>query len=133
MKTKNNKMIAAAIAIILLVIAIIISLVFVFNKTGTKSYDSKLEEAQKYVSKLNYKKAEAAYLKAIDIDSKHPTAYVELADVYVTMNEQDKAEDILEKGYKNVDGKENKKIIKDKQEAITGELNVTNNGGDYVI
>ena len=42
-------MIAAAIAIILLVIAIIISLVFVFNKTGTKSYDSKLEEAQKYV------------------------------------------------------------------------------------
>ena len=130
MKTKNNKMIAAAIAIILLVIAIIISLVFVFNKTGTKSYDSKLEEAQKYVSKLDYKKAEAAYLKAIDIDPKHPTAYVELADVYVTINEQDKAEDILEKGYKNVDGKENKKIIKDKQEAITGDLNVTNNGGD---
>ena len=49
MKTKNNKMIATAVAIILLVIAIIISLVFVFNKTGTKSYDSKLEEAQKYV------------------------------------------------------------------------------------
>ena len=132
MKTKNNKMIATAIAIILLVIAIIISLVFVFNKTGTKSYDSKLEEAQKYVSKLDYKKAEAAYLKAIDIDSKQPTAYVELADVYVTINEQDKAEDILKKGYKNVEGKENKKIIKDKQEEIKDGMNVINNGGDYV-
>ena len=132
MKTKNNKMIATAIAIILLVIAIIISLVFVFNKTGTKSYDSNLEEAQKYVSKLDYKKAEATYLKAIDINPKQPTAYVELADVYVTVNKQDKAEVILEKGYKNVEGKENKKIIKDKQEEIKNGMNAVNNGGDYV-
>ena len=132
MKTKNNKMIATAIAIILLVNAIIISLVFVFNKTGTRSYNSKLEEAQKYVFKLDYKKAEAAYLKAIDINPKQPTAYVELADVYVTVNKQDKAEDILEKGYKNVEGKENKKIIKDKQEEIKDGMNAVNNGGDYV-
>ena len=133
MKTKNNKMIATAIAIILLVIAIIISLVFVFNnRHSAKDYNNKLDEAQKYVAKLDYKKAEATYLKAIDINPKQPTAYVELADVYVTMNEQDKAEDILEKGYKNVEGKENKKIIKDKQEEIKDGLNVINNGGDYV-
>ncbi|WP_288687006.1 hypothetical protein [uncultured Catenibacterium sp.] len=132
MKTKDNKMIATAVAIILLVIAIIISLVFVFNKTGAKSYDSKLEEAQKYVSKVDYKKAEAAYLKAIDINPKQPTAYVELADVYVTVNKQDKAEAILEKGYKNVEGEENKKVIKEKQEEIKDGMNAINNGGDYV-
>ena len=133
MKTKNNKMIAAAIAIILLVIAIIISLVFVFNnRHSTKAYNNKLDEAQRYVSKLNYKKAEAAYLKVIEINPKQPTAYVELADVYVTVNEQDKAEAILEKGYKNVEGKENKKIIKDKQEEIKDGMNAVNNGGDYV-
>ena len=133
MKTKNNKMIATAIAIIFLIIAIIISLVFVFNnRHSAKAYNNKLEEAQKYVSKLDYKKAEAAYLKAIDINPKQPTAYVELADVYVTVNKQDKAEDILEKGYKNVEGKENKKIIKDKQEEIKDGMNVINNGGDYV-
>ena len=133
MKTKNNKMIATAIAIILLVIAIIISLVFVFNnRHSAKAYNNKLEEAQKYVSKLDYKKAEATYLKAIDINPKQPTAYVELADVYVTVNKQDKAEAILEKGYKNVEGKENKKIIKDKQEEIKDGLNAINNGGDYV-
>ena len=112
MKTKNNKMIATAIAIILLVIAIIISLVFVFNnRHSAKAYSNKLDEAQRYVSKLDYKKAEAAYLKVIDINPKQPTAYVELADVYVNINEQDKAEAILEKVYKNVEGKENKKII----------------------
>ena len=45
MKTKNNKMIAAAIAIILLVIAIIISLVFVFNnRHSAKAYNNKLDE-----------------------------------------------------------------------------------------
>ena len=133
MKTKNNKMIATAIAIIFLIIAIIISLVFVFNnRHSAKAYNNKLEEAQKYVSKLDYKKAEAAYLKAIDINPKQPTAYVELADVYVTVNKQDKAEDILEKGYKNVEGKENKKIIKDKQEEIKDGMSAVNNGGDYV-
>ena len=133
MKTKNNTMIATAVAIILLVIAIIISLVFVFNnRHSAKAYNNKLEEAQKHVSKLDYKKAEAVYLKAIDINPKQPTAYVELADVYVNINEQDKAEVILEKGYKNVEGKENKKIIKDKQEEIKDGLNVINNGGDYV-
>ena len=133
MKTKNNKMIATAIAIILLVIAIIISLVFVFNnRHSAKDYNNKLDEAQKYVAKLDYKKAEATYLKAIDINPKQPTAYVELADVYVTVNKQDKAEAILEKGYKNVEGKENKKIIKDKQEEIKDGMNAVNNGGDYV-
>ena len=133
MKTKDNKMIATAVAIILLVIAIIISLVFVFNnRHSAKAYNNKLEEAQMHVSKLDYKKAEATYLKAIDINPKQPTAYVELADVYVTINEQDKAEDILEKGYKNVEGKENKKVIKEKQEEIKDGMNAVNNGGDYV-
>ena len=133
MKTKDNKMIATAVAIILLVIAIIISLVFVFNnRHSAKAYNNKLDEAQRYVSKLDYKKAEAAYLKVIDINPKQSTAYVELADVYVTINEQDKAEAILEKGYKNVEGEKNKKIIKDKQKEIKDGLNVINNGGDYV-
>ena len=133
MKTKNNKMIATAVAIILLVIAIIISLVFVFNnRHSAKAYNNKLDEAQRYVSKLDYKKAEAAYLKVIDINPKQPTAYVELADVYVTVNNQDKAEAILEKGYKNVEGEKNKKIIKDKQKEIKDGMNAINNGGDYV-
>ena len=132
MKTKNNKMIATAIAIILLVIAIIISLVFVFNKTGTKSYDSKLEEAQSHVVKMDYKKAEAAYLAAIKVSPKKAKAYLGLANVYMSDGKEEKAISILEQGYKNVDSKEDKQEILNKKNDIKKNHGVINNGGDYV-
>ena len=47
--------------IIVVVIAIVISLVFVFNRKDIKAYDNKLEQAQKYVEELDYKRAETAY------------------------------------------------------------------------
>ena len=71
------------ISIVIVIIAILISLVFVFNRKDTKAYDDKLEQAQKYVEELDYKRAETAYLEAIKIDSKQPKAYLKLADVYV--------------------------------------------------
>ena len=132
MKTKNNKMIATAIASIFLVIAIIISLVFVFNKTGTKSYDSKLEEAQSYVVKMDYKKAEAAYLAAIKVSPKKTKAYLGLANVYMSDGKEEKAISILEQGYKNVDSKEDKQEILNKKNDIKKNHGVINNGGDYV-
>ena len=54
---KKKKITAISIAIIVIVVALIISLIFVFNKTGTTSYDSKLEEAQSHVVKMDYKKS----------------------------------------------------------------------------
>ena len=79
---KKQKSIKMFIPIIIVVVAILISLVFVFNHTNTKEYDSKLEEAQKYVEEMNYEKAEIAYLEAIKIDSKQSKAYLKLADIY---------------------------------------------------
>ena len=112
MKTKNNKMIATAVVIILLIIAIIISLVFVFNnRHSAKAYNNKLEEAQKYVSKLDYKKAEAAYLAAIKVSPKKAKAYLGIADVYMSDGKEEKAISILEQGYKNVDSKKDKQEI----------------------
>ena len=89
--------------IIVVVIAIVISLVFVFNRKDIKAYDNKLEQAQKYVEELDYKRAETAYLEAIKIDSKQPKAYLKLADVYVADGQADKAIKILDKGLKNID------------------------------
>ena len=134
MKTKNNKMIATAIAIILLVIAIIISLVFVFNKTETKSYDSKLEEAQSYVVKMDYKKAEAAYLAAIKVSPKKAKAYLEygiicktdlklhytlLADIYEE-NLQYKEIVSLISSAKTVNSALKTSLIKDLEERLKG-------------
>lgn len=88
------------ISIVIVIITILISLVFVFNRKDTKAYDDKLEQAQKYVEELDYKRAETAYLEAIKIDSKQPKAYLKLADVYVADGQADKAIKILNKGLK---------------------------------
>lgn len=42
--------------IIVVIISILVSIVFVFNNTNTIDYESKLEEAQKYVDEMDYKK-----------------------------------------------------------------------------
>ena len=129
---KKKKITAISIAIIVIVVALIISLVFVFNKTGTKSYDSKLEEAQSYVVKMDYKKAEAAYLAAIKVSPKKAKAYLSLANVYMSDGKEEKAISILEQGYKNVDSKEDKQEILNKKNDIKKNHGVINNGGDYV-
>ena len=110
-KQKSMKLLLPIIVVV--VIAIVISLVFVFNRKDTKAYDDKLEQAQKYVEEMDYKRAETAYLEAIKIDSKQPKAYLKLADVYVADEQADKAIKILNKGLKNVD-KDDQKEIKDK-------------------
>ena len=107
---KKQKSMKLLVPIIAVVIAIVISLVFVFNRKDTKEYDNRLEQAQKYVEEMDYKRAETAYLEAIKIDSKQPKAYLKLADVYVADEQADKAIKILNKGLKNVD-KDNQKEI----------------------
>lgn len=101
------------ISIVIVIIAILISLVFVFNNTNTKNYDNKLEQAQKYVEEMDYKKAEVTYLEVINIDAKQVKGYIELSNLYLSMNKKDKAIKVLKKGLKNVD-KDNQQAIKDK-------------------
>ena len=122
------------ISIVIVIIAILISLVFVFNRKDTKAYDDKLEQAQKYVEELDYKRAETAYLEAIKIDSKQPKAYLKLADVYVADGQADKAIKILNKGLKNVDKDDQKEITEKKKkiEKQTQNQDVINNGGNNV-
>lgn len=129
---KKKKITAISIAIIVIVVALIISLIFVFNKTGARSYNSKLEEAQSYVVKMDYKKAEAAYLAAVKVSPKKAKAYLGLANVYMSDGKEEKAISILEQGYKNVDSKEDKQEILNKKNDIKKNHGVINNGGDYV-
>ena len=129
---KKQKSMKLLVPIIAVVIAIVISLVFVFNRKDTKEYDNRLEQAQKYVEEMDFKRAETAYLEAIKIDSKQPKAYLKLADVYVADEQADKAIKILNKGLKNVD-KDNQKEIREKKKKIekqTQNQDVINNGAE---
>ncbi|MDO5812386.1 MAG: hypothetical protein Q4Q31_04740 [Bacillota bacterium] len=108
MEKKKKIIIASVIA----VIAIVISLVFVFNNSNTKTnsntYETKIKEAQKYAKKKNYEKAESCYLEAIEIDEKKKTAYLELSDVYVSDEKKDQAVSILKEGLEKVSEKDQK-------------------------
>ena len=99
---KKQKSMKLLVPIIAVVIAIVISLVFVFNRKDTKEYDNRLEQAQKYVEEMDYKRAETAYLEAIKIDSRKTDAYLKLADIYLKQNKIDKFINILEKGIKKI-------------------------------
>ena len=55
MNKKQRSVRYLASCIIIIMIAIAVSLVCVFNRTSTKEYSNKFEEAQKYVEKMNYK------------------------------------------------------------------------------
>lgn len=131
----NKKQTVIIFPIVIIILSILVSLVFVFNNANTKNYDNKLQEAQKYVEEMDYKRAETAYLEAIKIDSKQPKAYLKLADVYVADEQADKAIKILNKGLKNVD-KDNQKEISEKKKKIekqTQNQDVINNGSNHVI
>ena len=59
---------------------------------------------------MDYKKAEIAYLEAIEIDSKQAKAYIELADIYELNNQNEKVAEVLNKAKKTVSSNYKKEI-----------------------
>ncbi len=88
--------IAAAAALLL---ALGILLFFLLSGGKDKKYEDKIALGDKYTDELVYDSAEAAYKEAIDIDPKRSEAYEALADLYLLQDDEEKALDILKKGY----------------------------------
>ena len=94
--SKNKKIYIAIIAVIV-VVAIVVGSIFIFGSSSTeKQYNELMDQAQRYVEEKEYQQAEETYLEAIDIEPKKADAYVELADVYVTTDQVEKAVELLE-------------------------------------
>lgn len=102
---KKNKKPVVIIAVLIAVIAIVaILIVSLTSKSGNaNSYQSKLDEAQRYVDELNYELAIASFEEAIAIEPKAVDAYIGLADVYVAMDDYDSAMAVIEDALNNVD------------------------------
>ncbi len=112
---KRIKIIAGSIAFAVIV-SCVLGIVAYLNSQKDAAYDAKIEEANQYLQKLDYEKAETAYLDAIDIEPKRIEPYLELADVYVVQEEFDAALDILQEGKKKT--RDEKTFIK-KIEKVT--------------
>lgn len=61
------------------------------------AYEDKMAEADSYMAELDYDKAEAAYLEAIDIAPRESDPYQKLYDMYKNQGEDKKAEEVGER------------------------------------
>ena len=89
---------------------IIMALVLMFSGCGKsieQQISEQLELGQKYLAEANYDEAIVAFEKVIDLDPKNTDAYLQLADLYITIGDKELASENYAVAYQN--GVENEK------------------------
>lgn len=89
---KSKKKPVIIFAIILLAIIAVLIAVLGINAVKTNKVKGLITKGEKYLSKLDYDRAIAAFEEAISIKPKQEDAYIGLADVYIKMAEDAVAE-----------------------------------------
>ena len=110
-KPKKKKIIIILIIAVLVLAGAAVAVMKYMDSRNSAEYNAKVTEGDKYMKALDYEKAEASYLAAIEIEPKKSDTYVKAADVYIAQEDYTKAEKILEKGQKNAGGKKIKKKL----------------------
>ena len=105
-KTKWIICLSASVVLIALMIS-----VMMIREPEDKSYNSILEEAQRYYVEMQYSEAEALCLEAINIDPKQAGAYLTLIDVYVDTAQLDKARELVETAKSQVSDDQSQMIL----------------------
>lgn len=103
----------------LLAIAMCVAIYFSMQKLAENKYYDDISKADTYLNLKDYKQAETFYLKAIKIDDKKVDPYLNLAEIYATRNELDKAKNILNSGQNKITIASDKKKIIAKQKEIS--------------
>ena len=110
-KPKKKKIVIILIIAVLVLAGAAVAVMKYMDSRNSAEYNAKVTEGDKYMKELDYEKAEASYLAAIEIEPKKSDTYVKAADVYIAQEDYTKAEKILEKGQKNAGGKKIKKKL----------------------
>ncbi len=121
-----------ALAVVVLVTAAVLLFLSVSRKNN---YMEKMDLATRYMEELKYEQAIAELELAIEIDPKEAAAYLELAKVYVAVEDYDAALEIIDDGIENTNDEsliqyksEVENLIKEKklaEEQALAELNTT--------
>lgn len=107
------------IVLAVIVAAVAVGAYIALSGSNEKNYTDKIAMADTYVEKKEYKKAEDAYLEAIEIDPKQEEPYIKLSEVYTVQDKHEEAVKILEKAEKTVSTGEGKKKITEKKKEIS--------------
>ena len=81
------------------VLAIVVAAVFLFKNINGNGYTAKLAEAAKYYSEMDYDSAIKIYIEAIEQNPDKPDAYIKLVNIYISLNDIAKAQQIALQGY----------------------------------
>ena len=94
-------------ALTLLVVALAVAgALLLWQSRKLDDYTAQLSLGDKYLEELDYENAEIAYKKAIEIDEKRASAYVNLSVVYVKQNRFAEARELLAEAEEKVSGEQ---------------------------
>ena len=124
-KKKRFPLLIVIIAALLVAVVVIVLVVISVSGRKEKEYEEQLKLAERYLAELDYDRAIAAYKAAIDIDPENPEAYLALADTYIEMGDYEAARKILEKGLKRTGDEEFEERLKELEELISKEEEIT--------
>ena len=103
------KILIAVVMICVLAVGIGKAVVLIRQEIKEKQYGDLIASAGKYLEELDYEKAEADYLKAIDIDPRQKEPYEKLVLIYQETNETEKIKNILQQGAEETQDQEMQK------------------------
>lgn len=114
-KSRNRMIVVMSVILVVLIIilAVVVSRFYKNEKLKDYNYDKDIEEAGKYVEQEDYDNAINIYHNLIIIRPGRETAYLKLAEVYISQNQVDRALDVLKKGSAKTKSKKIKKQYKE--------------------
>lgn len=123
-KTKNKKWIIIIAAIGAVVCIAVAAVILVTGNSTERKLTEQLDQAEGYLSELDYESAIVAYEAAIEIDPGCRDAYLGLADIYIEQEEYEEAAEILEEGLAQTDSRAIMKKLEDVEELLAERENL---------
>lgn len=119
-KRKKKYMLWTALVVVILATGIAGILIF-HEQKKEKEFQINIRNGQKYLEQMEYKKAEACFQKAIDIDPKEVKAYQGLAETYEGLEDYEKAFEIYEEAFSKVQNT-SEELKKEEEELYLGAI-----------
>lgn len=119
---KKQKRYILWIAVVVVILAAGIAGILIFHEQKKeKEFQINIRNGQKYLEQMEYKKAEACFQKAIDIDPKEVKAYQGLAETYEGLEDYEKAFEIYEEAFSKVQNT-SEELKKEEEELYLGAI-----------
>lgn len=113
-----KKKVMIGILVFLFVILAVVAVLLIGKQRKSSEYQDQISLGDQYLAELDYENAKICYEKAIEIDAKRASAYVNLSVVYMGQNRYQEAREILDKAQEVVSSSQGLELIQKQQETV---------------